>query len=247
MPTFAMIRCFALSWLFIKEQLKEPIALFWMIVSPVATYYLLGYSRGGYPFSKINYLENTSWFYAYLSSSVAFFGFAFYIIGRRESGFIRSFVYAPDARLLFMASQFLAYSLIALIYCIVFYVLTCSCVGGGDLVGLFRVISRFYVCYMFFCVLGILLSLVPMNYQNSNTTFSIVLFSMLVLGVLGSRDSHYAMDAFNKINPLYIANQIMLGGFEQHYFLVAWVVILFVVVFSISLRFLRINPVWSRY
>lgn len=122
-----------------------------MIISPVATYYLLGYSRVDFSFSKMNYLENTSWFYAYLSSSVAFFGFAFYIIGRRESGFIRSFVYAPDARLLFMVSQFLAYSLIALIYCIIFYALTCSYVGGGSgwvITSCFKIL---YMLHAFLC------------------------------------------------------------------------------------------------
>jgi len=47
MPMCTLSRSLALSGLFIKEQLKEPVALFWMIISPVVTYYLLAYSRGG--------------------------------------------------------------------------------------------------------------------------------------------------------------------------------------------------------
>lgn len=106
MTAFTISRSFELTWLFVKEQLKEPVALFWIIVSPVATYYLLAYSRGELSPSGMSYLESTSWFHAYISSSVAFFGFSFYIVGRRESGFIRSFVYTSEAKLIFMLAQF---------------------------------------------------------------------------------------------------------------------------------------------
>ncbi|WP_178089949.1 hypothetical protein [Pseudomonas sp. WS 5051] len=102
-------RAFQLAMIFIKEQLKEPTALFWILLSPGAVFYLLIYSKGDDNFNQ-DYSAVTAWFYAYISSSVAFFGFSFYIIGRRESGFIRSFIYTPHARAVFLIAQLIAYS-----------------------------------------------------------------------------------------------------------------------------------------
>lgn len=169
MPICTISRSLALTGLFIKEQLKEPVALFWMIVSPVATYYLLAYSRDVLSPSGVSYIESTSWFYAYISSSVAFFGFSFYIVGRRESGYIRSFVYTPDAKLVFMSAQFLAYSLVALIYCVTFYLLTYFSFGSFDASDLWQVISSFYICYILFVIPGVLLGFLPLSFQNANT------------------------------------------------------------------------------
>lgn len=237
-------RSIALMRLFVKEQFKEPVALFWMIISPAATYYLLFYYKGVLVPSSSMYLESVSWFYAYISLSVAFFGFSFYIVGRRESGFIRSFIYMPDSRFVFMLAQYLAYSIIALTYGVVFYGVTYFPFGSFEVYDFLVILFRYYLCFMFFCIFGILLSLLPMNFQNANTAYSITSFAMLVLGVLGIRNDSYMIYIINMFNPLNIANNIMVGRVEGAYFLVF---LMFVVAFWLSLRFLRINPVWSRY
>ncbi len=247
MDTRTLPRSFALALLFIKEQFKEPIALFWIIISPAAIFYLLAYSRGEtYPFAT-SYIESTSWFYAYISSSVAFFGFAFYIIGRRESGFIRSFIYTPRAKCIFLLAQFFAYSWISLIYCAVFYYLTYFSFGAFELSEFLIILSRFYLCYVLFSIPGILLALLPINFQNANTIFSVASFIMLVLGMLSTRQPHPAIDLINTFNPLWLANQIMIGGFSKHEILISSTLLFFAGAFLLSLRFLRINPVWSRY
>ena len=247
MTAFTISRSFELAWLFVKEQLKEPVALFWTIVSPVTTYYLLAYSRGELSPSGVSYLESTSWFHAYISSSVAFFGFSFYIVGRRESGFIRSFVYTFEAKLIFMLAQFSACSFISLIYCFAFYVLTCFSFEGFGVAEFLLVFSRFYICYVMFCVPGTLLSLLPVSFQNANTIFSLVSFGILVLGILSIRDFHPLLDFIKGFNPLYVANEIMVLGVEGRPVLIVGVLFSFITVFLLSLRFLRINPVWSRY
>lgn len=94
---------------------------------------------------------------------------------------------------------------------------------------------------------GVLLSLLPVGFQNANTIFSMTSFGMLVLGVLSLRDLHPVLDVIKGFNPLYIANQIMIGGIERHPVLILGVFFSFIAVLLLSLRFLRINPVWSRY
>ncbi len=84
MTPYALSKPVLLALLFIKEQLKEPVALFWTVISPVVTYYLIAYTRAPVMGGAGDYLSNTSWFYAFVASSVALFGLAFYIVGRRE-------------------------------------------------------------------------------------------------------------------------------------------------------------------
>lgn len=102
MNPYVLFKPFSLAALFIKEQLKEPVALFWTVVSPVVTYYLITYTKTPVSDAPIDYLSSTSWFYAFVASSVAQFGLAFYIVGRRESGFLRSFVYTGRTRIVFL-------------------------------------------------------------------------------------------------------------------------------------------------
>ncbi|WWG82178.1 hypothetical protein VRC34_14820 [Pseudomonas poae] len=83
MSSVLLLRSFFLAVLFIKEQLKEPAALFWIVLSPVVTFYLMSYARKPQA-TALDYLSSTSWFYAFVASSVALFGLAFYIVGRER-------------------------------------------------------------------------------------------------------------------------------------------------------------------
>jgi ABC-2 type transport system permease protein len=240
-------RATSLAFLLMKEQLKEPIALFWIIVSPCMLFYFMALSRGGETYFNQEYIDATSWFYSYIASSVAFFGFSFYIIGRRESGFTRSFIYNKSSKAVFLLAQFLAYSLIAIIYCSVFYLSTHPPFGAPNWLDFFNILIRFYLCYILFCTPGLLLTLAPLNFQNANTLISIVSFTLLATGVAATAFSNTIINAFNTINPLALANQLMLGTSCQKTFFMASVIGAFIITFFITLKFLRITPVWSRY
>ena len=165
-------RARSLASLFIKEQLKEPIALFWIIISPCAAFYLLSLSLRSTSTPEESYIQNTAWFYAYISSNVALFGFSFYIIGRRESGFIRSFIYNQDSKIVFIIAQILAYLIISTIYCGTFYLSTRLYSGPYSPTEFLTILINFYICYLFFCSLGLILTLLPINFQNANTLLS---------------------------------------------------------------------------
>jgi ABC-2 type transport system permease protein len=240
-------RAIELSFIFIKEQIKEPTAFFWTILSPAALFYLLNYSRGNTPPYSSDYIAATSWFYAYISSSVAFFGFSFYIIGRRESGFIRSFIYKFEARIVFLLGQFFAYSLISILYCMAFYCLTRPAFGSLSIEEIFIIAGRFYLCFLLFSIPGLLLTLPPITFQNANTFYSIASFSMLILGIYGASSSSEVSSIIRSTNPLAMANDIILQGMTNNRALTFIIVILFLSTLLSTLRLLRINPVWSRY
>lgn len=238
---------FFLAMLFIKEQLKEPVALLWIVISPAVTFYLISYARSSGSEFPSDYLSSTSWFYAFVSSSVALFGLAFYIVGRRESGFLRSFVYTRNAKIIFLLGQFLAYSVMSVIYCSVFYGLTRGYVGLMGLAEWMTIVGRFYICFLLFSIPSLLLTLAPIGFQNTHTLFSMFSFAMLALGIAGMNSSHPLFEAVGLFNPMRWANHIMLVGVAASLPIVALVVGLFFLTRWVVFRFLLINPVWSRY
>lgn len=247
MSIYACLRPFLLAKLFVKEQLKEPVALFWIIISPGVAFYLLSYSRGITYSPSSDYLSSVSWFYAYVASSVALFGFGFYIAGRRESGFVRSFVYTPGTKIVFLLGQFIAYSFVSLLYGVVFYLMTHFVFGPVDFYELGTVLVRFYICFVLFSIPSLLMALVPVSFQNANTMFSVASFAMLVAGVMGMSSSSAVMEVVKLFNPLWWANEIMTGGLDDPLPLVLGIAVAFVIVFFVAVRFMPITPVWSRY
>ncbi|KMT57181.1 cation-translocating P-type ATPase [Pseudomonas fildesensis] len=247
MNGYLLFKPIVLATLFIKEQVKEPVALFWIVISPVVMFYLINYAK--LPEGKLSYkyLDITSWFYAFVSSSVALFGLAFYIVGRRESGFLRSFVYTRSTKVIFLSGQFLAYSFMSVIYCSAFYGLTRFYFGVMGFSEFATIVGRFYICFLLFSIPSLLLTLIPMGFQNANTVFSIVSFVMLALGVVSISSSHPVLEVVSFFNPMWWANQIMLVGVADGLLVVMFVGVLFVFSLWMTYRFLLINPVWSRY
>lgn len=247
MNIYSWLRPFLLAKLFVKEQLKEPVALFWIIISPGAAFYLLSYSKGVTYSPADDYLFSVSWFYAYVASSVALFGFGFYIAGRRESGFVRSFVYTLEAKAVFLLGQFIAYSFVSLLYGVVFYMITHFVFGSVDYYELCTVLIRFYMCFVLFCIPSLLMALVPLSFQNANTMFSVASFAMLVGGVAGMSSSGAVMAVLQLFNPLWWASEIMKGRVEDLLPFVMGVAVTFVLTFFIAVKFMPVTPVWSRY
>ncbi|WP_248482640.1 ABC transporter permease [Pseudomonas sp. CYM-20-01] len=248
MSGYLLSKPFLLAALFIKEQLKEPVALFWMVVSPAVTFYLITYARTPDDDRTINYLAVTSWFYAFIACSVAFFGLAFYIVGRRESGFLRSFVYAKPTKLVFLFGQFFACSILSIVYCMVFYGLTKLYFGAGvEVSEVWDVASRFYICFLLFSIFSLLLTLAPLSFQNASTVFSVLLCLMLALGIVSASTSHTALEVIKLLNPMRWANQIMLEGVVGSIEVMLVVMVAFSISFGVTFRLLLINPVWSRY
>ncbi|EPC03227.1 hypothetical protein L861_23240 [Litchfieldella anticariensis FP35 = DSM 16096] len=235
---------FRICGIFIKEQFKEPIQVFWIMLSPCLLFYFHAYGNG---LLEMNYLEVSSWYYSYVAASVALFGFSFYIVGRRESGFIRSFVYTRKAKLLFLGAQFVSYLLVALVYFSAFYLATASLFDGYNLDEYFFLLIRFSLCFLFFCSFGIALSLLPLNFQNANTIISISLFSMIGLAFTGHLSGSEYLQIANHANPFQYAVEIMrskTSAFSQYSL---YVIPLYMASNVMGVMMFRVNPVWSRY
>lgn len=234
-----------LIFLFIKEQINEPIAILWTLISPCAFFYLMTFLSTNRQIIADDYILSSSWFYAYIASSTALFGCSFYLIGRRESGFVRSFIYQRSSIALYLYAHIVGYSLIAICYGTIFYLLTRRVFGDYSLTEYIILMFRYFVCYIFFSAIGLLIALLPLKFSTASTLFSIISFMMLSFSYLGaSPDS--SLEILNSFNPLILAQKLIyipsdltlvaLGGLTL-LLTCSWVLY----------KFLRIQPVWSRY
>lgn len=235
----------ALTLLFIKEQIREPVAILWIMLSPSAFFYLIAFaSNSGNVFSG-NYIQASSWFYAYMSLNIALFGCSYYLIGRRESGFVRSFIYQRSSIAVYLCAHILSYSLIAICYGTFFYLTTRPAFGPYSLVEYLYLLARFFVCYTFFASIGLLLALAPLKYATANTLFSMASFFMLSLSYLGASENS-ALAGISGLNPLTIGKTfITTSSTISTAALIATGLLL--ACSLITFRHLRIQPIWSRY
>lgn len=128
-----------------------------------------------------------------------------------------------------------------------FYVLTRHSFGFVNVVEYFVIVGRSYICFLVFSIPSLLLTLVPLGFQNTSTVFSIVSLAMLALGIVSVGSSSSILAVVSFFNPMGWANRIMLVGVAESGLIVAVVIILLVLSFFVMFRFLLINPVWSRY
>lgn len=240
-------RLFPLSVILIKEQLKEPVAFLWILLSPSLIFYFIYMTTQLENRLVISYLDYSAYYYAYVASTVSFFGFSFYLVGRRESGFIRSFAYSSKAKTILLLAQLLSYSAISLAYCTFLYLLTRPLFGDYEVLEFAAILLRFYVCFLMFCVGGVLLAQLKLTFQNAHTLYSALLFMMLML-MMSARMTQYEIVAIvNSFNPLTLASNIMLMEGWTLIGASGLIAALLIVIMAGAVKLMPINPVWSRY
>ncbi|MGY2291213.1 ABC transporter permease, partial [Pseudomonas sp. SDO528_S397] len=92
-----------------------------------------------------------------------------------------------------------------------------------------------------------LLQTIPMGFQNTHTLLSIVSFVMLALGVMSINAPHAVVEYIKVFNPMWWANEIMQLGVSNSMRVVCMAFFLMLMTFGLLLKYLIINPVWSRY
>lgn len=235
-------RIFITTLILIKEQINEPFAFIWILASPVAMFYFYA-NQPHQDMSVIAYVDYASWFYGYVAVTVAMFGFSYYLIGRRESGFVRSFIYHKRAQTYYLASHFLAYSIIALIYSISFYLITKPFFETYDPQELIALSGRFYIAFVSLTGSAALLSLIPMKFSSAGMLFSIISLSMIALS--GARRQSDSLDFLDNLNPLAYVEHIIIK--PPSLLWLSIILLLNFIALAITTVNLRVNPVWNRY
>lgn len=240
--TTNIIRIIRLTKILLKEQLSEPISFIWILASPAAMFYFLR-SRTAMLDTNESYLGYAGWFYGYVAATVAMFGFSYYLIGRRESGFVRCFIYHRLAMSYYMLAHFIAYSCVAIVYAVLFYLVTKPAYGSYNLDEALILARRFYTAFLSVVGLASIASLLPLKFNTAGIFFSVVSLSMIAISgeQLGNQPTSIAY----MMNPLLFLERIVTGAADSSIVAFALFANLITLVFTVV--FFRINPVWNRY
>lgn len=239
-------KVFHITRILTLEHLREPTALIWSAIAPCLLFLLTQGHAEAEPARNETYILSASWFFSYISASVAFFGFSFYLIGRRESGFTRSFIYQPDAIRRFLAAHFLSYSTVSVLYAALFYLLTKPLHGDYRITELLYVTACFYTSFLTFSCIGLVVAALPIKFNTASTLFSLLSFLMLLSGYLGSAQSRSAPQSVLSLNPLQLSSKIFNHEIPL---LTSFCIALAALLTGLYLtgRHFRTQPVWSRY
>jgi ABC-2 type transport system permease protein len=231
----------AITKILITEHMREPTALLWSALAPCILFIMMTQKH-----TTSAYTTSAAWFYSYISATVAFFGFSFYLIGRRESGFTRSFIYQRGAIKIFLISHTLSYIVISAFYASLFYLLTKPLHGHYSLPEFLYILACFFTSYFIFSCIGLGIAALPIKFSTASTLFSLISFLMLGSGYTGAMQNFDATHPLALINPLYLSAQIFHGEISL---LKSFITALPVSLMTIFLtgRYFRIHPVWSRY
>ncbi|MFV3377987.1 hypothetical protein ACNE9Y_28105 [Pseudomonas sp. NY11226] len=225
----------------ITEHLREPTSLLWSALAPCLLFIITSPKH-----TTLTYTASTAWFYSYISASVAFFGFSFYLIGRRESGFTRSFIYQRGAIKIFLISHTLSYLVLSTLYALLFYLLTKPLRGHYLLPELLYLLACFYTSYLMFTCIGLGIAALPIKFSTASTLFSLMSFLMLVSGYTATLQGYDTSHPLTLINPLYLSVQVFHGEFSLlSSFLTA--LSAFAACTYLTGRHFRTQPIWSRY
>jgi len=232
------------SCIFFREQFREPAAVLWSILYPCILCVMLYGLAGNAVVPVESYARSVSWFYTYIAATTALFGLSFYMIGRRESGFVRSFIYKSRAVSVFLIAHIGTHFILSLMYASVFYMVTRLSFGAPNVLQYLNTLFAYSLIYLFFAGVGLIVAVLPLRFSSASTLFSVFSFMMLASGFLGASYSLHASEMSNS------GTRVLINAlFEDPYRLdfIGPVLVFFIATAFMSRRYFRIQPVGRRY
>jgi ABC-2 type transport system permease protein len=236
-----LIKC---AVIFIKEQVREPIGVFWAFGAPLA--YIAMFANSMHTsIDQATFFRQVGLCLAYIALTTSVFNFGLYLVGRRESGFVRTFLTDPHRRHRFLGAQFLASFVMALGYGAVFLTLTSWILMPMQ----FTQLLSFYFLYACVCAFfmfgAIVIAALPFTFQAASSSLSIFVTVSIVAG-LSSRDVQYLGLSAEMINPFALAGKLISGAT-----LLTWLpavsthAVLLLAAGFYGIAHQRLNPQWS--
>lgn len=229
------------------EQIREPIGVFWSFAAPIAYMFLTLPIEESAQSSTQAYMQKAAFCLAYMAFVSAGTGFGLYLVGRRESGFIRSFLINPKTRRRFLTAQYLASFSVATAYGAAFVLSTAWAFSDIGMTTVISLVLRYMLttaCLMFGAL--VLVSL-PMTFQSSSSAITVFTTIAIVMGLsmptLGLEKTTWLL----YLNPFGVAMAVLFEGhLEPLKFGALAVQALVLGLLGIyGIKHLRLNPEWS--
>lgn len=236
---------FTLTKLFLLEQIRFPLGIFWGMLAPPMMFFFFNIESIGSGYANATwYASQSAWFLSYIITSVSLYGFSIYLVGRRESGFLRSFVIGRKGRLLFISAQLLSAVVLSLTYSLFFLLTTSLSFGINFLTTIPEFLLPYSVVTIVFMSSSMFFLLIPLNFQNANSVVSIAFMLMVMVSLASSRLDNTILLDINSFNPIHFGELLI----NKELALTPALLILFFSLVLASVRCainLRTNPVWE--
>ncbi|HCB0653506.1 TPA: protein mcbE [Klebsiella pneumoniae] len=231
--------------IFLMEQIRMPFSIIWTIMSPTVLFFFLHFNEIERHFGDALWLRHQiSWFVGYISFSVVLFNYCLYLTGRRESGFLSTFVHSIDGRLLFIRSQLMASLIISIMY--VLFFITVVFIGFQALPDDQTVILVLKtVCINIVMMISLtFMASFRVTFQTANTIYSVLITVCMVLGIVSLKYNDGLVYWINIINPIAIYSTLLQPSLELSYISIFVYSLMFIMSLISALTF-KTEPVWS--
>ncbi len=231
---------------FVREQFREPIGVVWAFVAPIAYMVLTSAQDDLATMPLHTYVDKAALCLAYIALSVSFMGFGLYLVGRRESGFVRSFLVSPAKRRRFLLAQFLASFFVANLYGIAFLLVTSWFLLGGIPQDAWFLFVWFSLTCAVLMYGAMFFAALPLTFQSAGSVMSITMTVLVVAGL-----TTFALSApgigISYVNPFFTASRFIGGDLfsAKVFFVLLGQVALLTVLGTYGIARLRLNPEWS--
>ena len=231
--------------IFLMEQIRAPFSIIWTIMSPTVLFFFLHFNEIEQHFGDTLWLRHQiSWFVGYISFSVVLFNYCLYLTGRRESGFIATFVHSIEGRLLFIRSQLMASLIMSVMY--VLFFITVVFIGfqaRPDYQTVILILRTICINVMMMISLTFMASF-RVTFQTASTIYSVLITVCMVLGIVSLKYNDGLVYWINIINPIAIYSTLLQPGIELSYITILVYGLMFIISLVSELTF-NTEPLWS--
>ncbi|MBV7476246.1 ABC transporter permease [Pseudomonas sp. PDM31] len=231
----------------IKECTKDPATVVWALALPCALFCLLTIFAQDTSRLQSDYALETGWFYAYISLSLALSGYSSDVVKCRESVFIRCFLCSKKLKASFIISHFVAYSIISILYCLIFYLTTKLPFGAFELGELSSIVARSYICFLMFCGIGLLITFLPISTGHFRELSAIIILCLVLTGVMADADTNNITDFISWTNPLSFAKHLMTDDPAKSMSIACCISLFFICTLATTIKLLTAHSQYNRY
>ncbi|MDF7759021.1 protein mcbE [Kosakonia cowanii] len=231
--------------IFLMEQIRTPFSIIWAIMSPTVLFFFLHFDEIERHFGDTLWLgHQVSWFLGYISFSVVLFNYCLYLTGRRESGFIATFVHSMEGRLLFIRSQLMASLIMSVLYILFF--ITVVLIGFQALPdSQTAVLILKTICINVIMMISLtFMASLRVTFQTASTIYSVLITVCMVLGIVSLRYNDGLVYWINLINPIAIYSTLLQPNLELSFITIFVYSLMFIISLISALTF-KTEPVWS--
>ncbi len=186
--------------IFIKEQVREPIVLFWNMAVPGIFFLILAYRSG----TSLTPESALAVVLAYSCGSMALYSTATVLIARRESGFLKSFANVPGCYLILVVAQILVAEVLGMATMVAVLTIGVATNTVPDIAFATKAALTFagWLAVCSFGACGFVR--LPLSMRSMSTVANILMFSLLLALFFGEMSGGLVAKVIASVNPLSI-------------------------------------------